>query len=146
MIANVDVPDFSRRELTMSRIVFAHRDAGRPAPASDGLPLTPTLDRVFNGGDPVTAWVRIHQGTKRRPADAAATIRMLDSDGQVIAEERRQLAAEQFEPGREQDLLYEIPTSRLAAGTYGLSVRVTTSRGDDEQLASFVVREMSDRQ
>ena len=86
VIANVDVPDFSRRELTMSRIVFAHRDAGRPAPASDGLPLTPTLDRVFNGGDPVTAWVRIHQGTKRRPADAAATIRMLDSDGQVIAE------------------------------------------------------------
>jgi VWFA-related protein len=130
--ADVTVPDFTRDPVTLSGIVISAVPSPKSAsttPTSPRLPVIPTTERVFTRAHDATAFVRIHQGDRRRlqAVDLVVSLTNERGDETLLASER--LAPEVFGSSRSADYTVALPVAELAAGSYLLTIRAGAGDG-----------------
>jgi VWFA-related protein len=127
---DIDVPDFSRLPLSLTRIVL-----GTPAPAdrTDALapilPIVPTSARDFSASDRVVAFVRVFQGGDGAPVPVTLSTQIFDATDTPKFEERRDLAPEAFGAARAAAVEIPLPLDRLARGPHLLNIKVDGPTG-----------------
>ena len=127
---DIDVPDFRRAPLTLTRIVL-----GTPAPAerTDVLapivPIIPTSARDFSASDPLVAFVRIFQGGDAPPVPVTLTTQIYDATDTQKFEVTRELPADAFGASRSADVEIPVPLDRLSRGPHLLNVTAAGPNG-----------------
>ena len=138
VIYDLDVPDFSKRELMMSGLVLRgpERPEGVFLPTGDPLEVMalqgPTTSRVFRAGDSVALFAEIYASTSGRPhtVEVAASVR--SESGAVTPVAAATRSSEELK--KQGDILRfsaPLPLSDLPAGRYVLSVQAKSSAGGD---------------
>ncbi len=124
VFADVDVPNFSRDEVTLSPLVLSMSPAPQAAPQdafAGDLPTIPTSHRTFSGTDIVSILARTHQGRSEPTVAVALEAKIADSrNGAVFSlSDRRGPPAG---AGRSVDWTFDLPVATLATGDYLLTV------------------------
>ena len=128
---DVDVPDFSRAPLTLSKIVLGTRpgEATRTDLLAALLPVIPTSARDFAPSDPVTAFVRLFQGGGAALAPVTVTTQVFDvGDGKVF-ETSSTTPAEAFQSGRSAPVEIPLPLEKLSRGPHLLNITASIAAG-----------------
>jgi hypothetical protein len=136
VIYDLDVPDFSRKELAMSGVALRgpNDPGGVFLPAGDPLQAlairAPTTVRLFRDGDHASVFAEIYDTTGGRPhtVDVRATLRNEAGDVTTISA----LSRPSDELKKSSDMLrFEapLPLSNLPEGRYVVSVEATSSAG-----------------
>jgi hypothetical protein len=90
VVADVDVPDFSRERLVLSGVVLASEGlAAQPSLLTDAalavvLPAPPTAVRRFSRTDALTAYAEVYTRDDEREAEVTATLESV-ADGRRLA-------------------------------------------------------------
>jgi VWFA-related protein len=132
VVADMEVPDFSKRPLSLSGVSLAsNRTALHPTLRGDevsrqALGAEPTAARRFSQGDVVTAFVEAYTDTPARQSDlrVRATIAPLTSRRRVRALEVKQVLEERSRTG----YVIRVQLTDLAAGDYVLTFEARASR------------------
>jgi VWFA-related protein len=151
VMLDVVVPDFLRESASVSGVILAVTPARPSAPRDllQGLvPLVPTAQRTFRGGDRVFGFFKIYQPSSRTVLAATVRITLTDRGGQLRFEKTQLIGADRFvdpaRPGaqvmtrtgfrdassepvaalRAADVEDELPIASLAPGDYVLAVAV----------------------
>jgi hypothetical protein len=138
VIYDLEVPDFSKKELTMSGIVL--RGPGEPegtfVPVGDPLQAlslrAPTTVRLFRSDDRVGVFAEIYDNTGGKPhsLDVKAEIRSETGDVTPVFAATRS-PDDVKRAGGSVQLDTQLPLAKLTPGRYVLSVDVKSSAGGD---------------
>jgi VWFA-related protein len=121
--ADFEVPDYTRRSLSVSPMVLGARPAGpRTDPFADMLPVVPTSARDFTPGDQVVAFLRVFQGGAGALAPVTVTTRLLDGADTKRFEESSTLGVDAFGTTRSAPFEIAVPLGGLTRGPYLLSI------------------------
>ena len=137
VIYDLDVPDYSKKDLAMSGLVLRgpNDPEGTFLPAGDPLESlarrAPTTVRAFRNGDKVTAFAEIYDsaGGKPHSLDLSAEIRSESGDVTPVMTSSRS-PEDLKKAGDTLGLDTTLPINKLTAGRYVLSVNVKSSNGD----------------
>lgn len=133
----VEVPDFTAGKLSMSGLALGYADGARvpiaqvSRAAASVLPLSPSLDRVFQAADAVRMFCEV---SRPRGAAVAVTIQIVDASDRVIRAMPRQIA-----PGQPGVIVWTLPLRGLPAGAYRLRVSASSDRTQATREVGFLV-------
>jgi hypothetical protein len=145
VFTHVTVPSFQSEPLALSSILLGELRPAQAPPKETvpGLtfPIVPTSRRAFDGPRPVTAFVRIYQGTGRSDPIQPVTLQsfLLDSQGKTISSGSTAIPESQFDRDRASNHLVALPVSALPAGDYLLSLQATMGKRTTERAVRFAV-------
>ena len=125
---DLDVPDFSKPELSLSGIVLDVTPPVLSAPRgklSAILPTVPTAQREFTAGEQVGAFLRVYQGGKGPLSPVVVTTRVVDGRDAEVFSKTETLGQDRFGPARAADYRLTPPLASLARGPYLLSITAT---------------------
>jgi VWFA-related protein len=137
----VDVPDFSRSEVSLSGIVLEATPSVAAVPRdayADLLPVVPTARRDFGASDRVSALVRVYQGGSHALVPATVITRIVDVKNEQITKSTRELDPSLFKD-RTFDHRFDLPRN-LAAGEYLFTVEITAGGKTSDRALRFRVR------
>jgi VWFA-related protein len=147
VIYDLDVPDFSKRQLAMSGVVIRgpNEPEGVFLPAGDPLQAlatrAPTTVRLFRDGDRVSVFAEIYDTTGGRPhtVEVRATLRNEAGEATTISSVSRSSDELRTSGGT---LRFEapLPLATLPAGRYVVSVAAASSAGGDPVSRSVPLR------
>jgi VWFA-related protein len=127
---DIDVPDFRRAPLTITRIVLgAPASDDRADPLAPILPIVPTSARDFSAADRLVAFVRVFQGGDGALAPVTVTTQIFDATDTAKFEISSPIAAEAFEPSRSAPIEIPVPLDRLSRGPHLLNIKVDGPNG-----------------
>jgi VWFA-related protein len=140
---DVDVPDVSSARVALSGLILS-ADPGliaAPADAFKGvLPVRPTSRRTFAATDRVTAFTRVHQGGKAPIAPIRLRLTLRNAANVQIAEEQHDIDPSHFTSARFADVVLDVPTARLLAGQYLITVEGGSGTATVRRHSRFEVR------
>jgi hypothetical protein len=123
VIAEVEVPDFSRPRLALSGIALGSPAGGElPALLQGVLPIAPTADRDFTTGASPVAFVRVFQAGAAVPSAVTVKVEILDGRDASVFQTAETLPLEAFGPARSATFEAALPFSTLERGPYVLSI------------------------
>jgi VWFA-related protein len=99
LVGHVEVPDFSRKAVTISGLIVSAlsdppgRTLRDDATVQKALAANPTITRQFTTGDTVTAWAEIYDNRNEPPKTIPVASRILSSSGDVVMTRSRVLSA-----------------------------------------------------
>jgi VWFA-related protein len=126
VIADVEVPDFTRAGPSLSAIVLGARTAAAGNPLADMLPIVPTTVRDFTRADRVAALVRLGAGESLPAGPVHMTTRVLGADDREAAViPPATIAAEAFAATGQAEYLVDLPLAGLPSGLHLLSMTAT---------------------
>ncbi len=138
VLLDLDVPDFTRKELAMSGLVV--RSSGEPEgiflPKGDPLePLArrgPTTERVFRNGDAVSIYAEVYEANESRPHHIEINAVLRSEAGQVIPVASATVSSEDLKKaGNMLRVEPQLPLAELAPGRYVFSLEAKSSMGGD---------------
>lgn len=139
VFVDVDVPDFSRDELTVAPLVLSTNPAPPAAPADAFvglLPVIPTSHRSFGVADRVSILARVvkRQGRATTADPLAMEVTVVNSQGRRVFGR-----SEPATPGPNgvTDYAFELPMATLPIGDYLLTVKASGAGKTDEKTARF---------
>ncbi len=136
VLLDLEVPDFTRKDLTVSGIVLRGAQEPEGVFLSTGDPLrelarrSPTTDRVFRSSDRVTAYAEIYEATGGKPHDIEVTALLRNEAGQVIPVASATRSSEDVRKAG--DVLRvepQLPLGDLQPGRYVFSFEAKSSAG-----------------
>jgi len=138
----VDVPDFAREPVSLSGLIVEAGPAILEAPPilRDLVPGMPTARRVFARGERVSAFVRLYQGLSRAMIPGYLTAEIRDDQNQSVFHQESRILPEQFGAGRAMDFSLDVPTDRLPAGAYLLSIEARHGNETARRDARFSLK------
>jgi len=140
---DVDVPDFSTGDVSMSGVLLSVTP-GPPAAPKDKLaslvPVVPTTERTFTGSDRVVAFARVYQGGKKALAPVTLTSRIVDGRGTAVFDATESVGADRFSANRAADYRLDLPLARLAPGLHLLTIDAQSGKVTARRAVRFVVR------
>jgi VWFA-related protein len=134
VFANVEVPDFARRAVTISGISLGTvppPSATRSDPFGATLPIVPTSSREFSPSDTVTAFCRVFQGGTAPVTPVTLKVMILDSKSQVMLDTTVPMPASAFGADRGAPYQLALPLSRMKHGPHVLSLHATLAGGEN---------------
>ena len=141
IFTDLDVPDFSK-PLTLSGVVV-HAEPGLSSPPAPSvtslLSMAPTTLRDFSGDQQVTAFVKIYEGGKGKPAPVALAVRIRDIHEAVVFEAPQTLDAERFDVNRAAEYRLRLPLETLSPGPYLLTIEGTQEKNTARRDVRFQV-------
>jgi len=141
--ATIDIPDFVRRPVSLSGLVFSSTAGEAPAVPDDlvGIvPVLPTARREFVAGDAATVFFRVYR-SERVPTPVRLTTRFVNERDEEVFLHVETLDAGHFTGSPASiDRRFELPLPVAAPGQYLLIVTASTERNTTEQNARFAVR------
>jgi hypothetical protein len=142
VFAFVDVPNFSRDDLTLTGVAIGTSPATPAAPAdllTDLMPIPPTARRTFARAEQASAFVRVQQGGNR--SDPVTIVgRIVDTDGHVVRDDTQTFAADRFAATRGADYQLDLRVADLSPGDYLLSIEATSGKKSQRRNVRFSVR------
>ena len=147
VLLDLDVPDFSKKELTVSGLVFRNREDPDGVFLPPGDPLEqfgrrgPTTARVFRNADMVTVYAEAYEAAGGRPHDIAVNATLRSETGQVIPVASATRSSEDVKKAG--DVLrveLQLPLSELQPGRYVFSLEAKSTAGGDTILRSVPFR------
>jgi hypothetical protein len=139
VFTDLDVPDFSSGQLTVSGLLLARTSPGQTNALSDLAAGAPTIVRSFAATEPVSAFVRVYEAGKSPIAFVDAHVTIVDSRSATVLDLTPTLAAAQF-TGRSAEFRVDLPTNRLAHDEYLLRLEIGEDPHQAVRTARFVVR------
>lgn len=141
----VDVPDFKRAPLSMSGILLHALPEELSAPRDEiekGLPFAPTARRAFARTDKISAFVQVSQGTARKDAIQAVTLRLRVSDvhDAAVRNQTGSLTPAEFASHRTANVRLPLPLNDLPPGQYLLTFEASLGDLRSERLLRFEIR------
>jgi VWFA-related protein len=125
VFVDVDVPDFSNEQLSLSGLLLAASSSPMAAPR-DALqpivPIVPSALRHFARQDRVSGFLRVYQGGKGEVQPVTMTTRVSDERGRPVIDRTDVIASEAFTAARSVDVQVPIPVAALGPGRYLLEV------------------------
>jgi hypothetical protein len=138
----VDVPNFSRDDLTLTGVALGTSPATPAAPADllkDLMPVVPTARRTFARAEQVSAFARVQQGGNRsEPVTIVGHI--VDTDGHVVRDDTRTFASDRFGASRTADYQLDLRVADLTPGDYLLSIEATSGKKSQRRNVRFSIR------
>jgi hypothetical protein len=138
----VDVPNFSRDDLTLTGVALGTSPATPVAPADllkDLMPVVPTARRTFARVEQVSAFARVQQGGNRsEPVTIVGHI--VDRDGHVVRDDTRTFASDRFGASRTADYQLDLRVADLTPGDYLLSIEATSRKKSQRRNVRFSIR------
>jgi hypothetical protein len=138
VVLDLDVPDFSRKELTMSGLMLRGADEPEGIFLPVGDPLEglgrrgPTTARVFRTSDIVTAYAEIYEAAEGRPHDIEVKAVLRSDAGQVIPVASATVSSESLKKtGNVLRVEPQLPLGDLQPGRYVLSLEAKSTAGGD---------------
>jgi len=138
VVYDLDVPDYSKKELSMSAIVLRGPNPaeGVSLPTDDPLrTLTtraPTTTRAFGSDDTVTIFAEIYDNTGTKPHRLDVTAEVRSESGEVTPViVATPTSSDLQKTGNALLVDAPLPLAKLAAGRYVLSVTSKSSAGGD---------------
>jgi VWFA-related protein len=125
---DIDVPDFSKADLSMSGMILAVAPPPVSIPKNrlaSLLPITLTAERLFGQTDQVTVFLRVYQGGRAPIAGVPVGVRIVDAHDVVVFETTETLAPERFATGRFADYRLSLPIARLRPGPHLLTLEAS---------------------
>jgi VWFA-related protein len=147
VIYDLDVPDFSKKALSMSSLVLrgADRPAGVSLPKGDPLEALaqrgPTVERIFENNDFVSAYAEIYEDPGRRPHDVEVKATLRSEGGEVIPVASATVSSEALK--KTANMLRvepQLPLRDLQPGRYVFSLEATSSAGGNSVTRSVPFR------
>ena len=138
----VDVPNYQMTPVSLSGVLIEATPASRSVPdrALDSIiPVVPTVRREFRKTDHVTGFVRLYQGVSRPMMPGYLIAQVLDESDQPVYRQESRILLDQFGLGRAMDFSVELPTVRLAAGPYMLSIEARHGNETARRDVRFVM-------
>ena len=116
---DLDVPEFSKQDITMSGLALASSPGviSASTDATPWLPLSPTTSRLFARADRVQAFVRVYQRGRVARAVVPVRARMVDATGREVWTVTDDIAPTTFVNGAAH-VTREVPTSSLTPGAH----------------------------
>jgi hypothetical protein len=139
---DVDVPDFSKGELTMSGIALNATPNVPVAPAdafANLIPIVPTARREFWKDDRVTAFLRVYQSRKQL-APVLLTARIRNSADATVFERTDPIGAQEIGKDWYGDYRVELPIGTLERGRYVLTLEAAVEGHSARQDVRFVMQ------
>lgn len=141
----VEVPDFKRELLSMSGVLLhvAPEEPAAPREEIDHvLPFVPTAQRAFNRADVVSAFVQVSQGTERRNALQAVTlrVRVIDMQDKTVRDQSSSLNVGAFAANRTANSQIALATGALLPGQYLLNLEATMGERQVQRKVRLTVR------
>jgi hypothetical protein len=136
VFVDVDVPDFSRRGVTVAPLVLSTSPAPPAAPAeafAGLLPVVPTSHRTFAAYDHVSILARIVQGGNKPLVPVSVEVTVVNTKDRRVYGRSEVIAPGAHAANRSADYTFEIPASTLAIGDYLLTVKAMTPEGANEK-------------
>ena len=126
----VTVPAFAATPLSLSSIIIGATAGTLTAPKdflTALLPVVPTARRAFARTGRLVGFLRIYQGTSRTDPLVPVQLRssVIDSRGQVVADQGDVLDVGRFEKERTADHYFALPLANLTPGEYLLRTEAT---------------------
>jgi VWFA-related protein len=144
---DLDVPDFSKKELSMSGLVL--RGPGKPEgvflPAGDPLealaPRGPTTTRVFTKDDMVSAYAEVYEASDDRTHNIAVLAVLRSEAGQETPVASAVFSSEDLKKaGDVLKIEPQLPLAKLAPGRYALSLEAKSGAGGDPVVRTVPFR------
>jgi VWFA-related protein len=147
VIYDLEVPDFSRKQLALSGVALRgpNDPEGVFLPAGDPLQTlairAPTTVRLFRDGDRVTAFAEVYDTTRGRPHTVEIRATLQNEAGEVTTFSSVSRSSDDLKKGGDM-LRFEapLPLAGLPAGRYVVSVEATSSAGGDRVARSVPFR------
>ena len=149
VLIDLDVPDFSKKDLLMSGLVVrgSEKTAGVFLPKGDPLQALavrgPTTERVFTNSDSVSVYAEIYRDPGNRPSQIAVNASLRSETGQVIPVASATVSSEDLKKtGNVLRVEPQLPLGELPPGRYVFSLEAKSSAGGDtfERSVPFRVR------
>lgn len=147
VIYDLDVPDFSKKELAMSGVALRgpNDPEGVFLPAGDPLQAlairAPTTVRLFRDGDRVSVFAEIYDSTGGRPHTVEARAALRNEAGEVTTISSVSRSSDELKKNGDV-LRFEapLPLTKLPAGRYVVSIEASSSAGGDPVSRSVPFR------
>lgn len=139
---DVDVPDFSKGELSASGLVLSATPNVAVAPRdafAKLIPVVPTSRRNFWRSDLVEAFLRVYQDPKRA---SAVTIKASIRDGTdgTVFEAAEVIEGARFAKTREAEYRLTLPVKQLQEGPYLLTIEANAGQNSIRRDVRFVIQ------
>ncbi|MEX1129609.1 MAG: VWA domain-containing protein [Vicinamibacterales bacterium] len=125
---DVDVPDFKKRQLSVSGLMLEAIPAW-PRTSDDRIrariPVLPTTRREFTTTDVVSLVFRVYQRSDRDPRDVMQTLRITDESDTVVKTLSATLRATDFKPTSAVEQHVALPLATLPLGRYLISLELS---------------------
>jgi VWFA-related protein len=147
VLLDLDVPDFSRKELSMSGLVLRRPDNPQGIFLPEGDPLQalgrrgPTTARAFRTSDIVTAYAEIYADAGARPHTIDVTSTLRSEAGDVIPVASATMSSEGLKKtGNMLRVEPQLPLRDLQPGRYVFSLEARSSDGGNPVTRSIPFR------
>ena len=138
--ADLEVPDFSRRDIALANIVLGKLRSPDDKDALESLfPIVPTTLRDFAPGDSLVAFTRVFVGGTALSATVKTQAQLINISDQKVWEQAAELpiAFVGGRAGRSVPVQFALPLEKLASGSYLLSI--SAERADGVKARSDMV-------
>jgi hypothetical protein len=147
VIYDVDVPDFSKRQLAMSGVALRgpNDPEGVFLPAGDPLQMlairAPTTARLFRDGDRVSVFAEIYDTSRGRPHTVDVRAALRNETGEVTTISSVSRSSDELKKSGDM-LRFEapLPLAKLPAGRYVVSIEASSSAGGEPVSRSVPFR------
>jgi VWFA-related protein len=147
VIYDLDVPDFSKKQLAMSGVALrgANDPEGIFLPAGDPLQAlairAPTTVRLFRDGDRVSVFAEVYDSTGGRPHTVDVRAALHSEAGEVTTISSVSRSSDELKKNGDV-LRFEapLPLTKLPAGRYVVSIEASSSAGGDTVSRSVPFR------
>ena len=138
VVYDLDVPDYSKKELTMSGLVLRGPNTpdGTSLPKGDALEAltrrSPTTTRMFRNADLVTVYAELYEARGDRVHDIRVNAVLRSEAGQVLPVASATVSSEDLKKAG--DVLRvepQLPLASLQPGRYVFSLEATSTAGGD---------------
>jgi VWFA-related protein len=147
VLIDLDVPDFSKKDLLMSGLIVrgSEKTAGVFLPKGDPLEALavrgPTTERVFTDSDAVSVYAEIYRDAGGRPAQIAVNAVLRNEAGQVIPVASTSVSSETLkQTGNVLRVEPQLPLGELPPGRYVFSLEAKSTAGGDTVSRSIPFR------
>lgn len=127
ILADVEVPDFTRPRLSASSIVLGAPAADRNDPLVPLLPIVPTAEREFAANARPTAFVRVLQAGSPQPGAVEMLTEIIDGRDRTVFSTTETLPADAFTGAGGAPFQTALPLAGLDRGPYILSITAQTA-------------------
>jgi VWFA-related protein len=128
--ADLEVPDFSRRNIALANIVLGKpRSPGDKDALVSLFPIVPTTLRDFAPGDSVVAFTRVVVGGSSPLGTVKTVAQLINISDEKVWDQTMDVPATAFGDGRSAPVQFTVPLEKLASGSYLLSVSAELTGG-----------------
>jgi len=128
--ADLEVPDFSRRNIALASIVLGKPRSPDQKDALDSLfPIVPTTLRDFAPGDSLVAFTRVFVGGSASPGTVKTMAQLINISDEKVWEQAIEVGPTAFATGRSAPIQFAVPLEKLTSGSYLLSISAERSDG-----------------